>query len=130
MQVKNPPENVKHGLGLEQILIGAGLSVRACALTEAMVLNRLIAPRSEHAMPDWMRRCALEELLHSDFSALSEAALYRNLDQLHPRREQIESALAARERTLFNLDHTLLLYDLTSTYFEGLAQRNPQAQRG
>ena len=117
-------------LGLPQILARAGLAERACLLTEAMVLNRLIAPRSEHAMPDWMRRCALEELLQSDFSRLSEASLYRNLDKLHPRREQIETALAERERSLFNLDDTLLLYDLTSTYFEGLAERNPQAQRG
>jgi Transposase DDE domain len=117
-------------LGLPQILARAGLAERACALTEVMVLNRLIAPRSEHAMPDWIRRCALEELLQSDFSTLSEASLYRNLDQLHPRREPIETALAERERTLFNLDDTLLLYDLTSTYFEGLAERNPQAQRG
>jgi transposase len=117
-------------LGLPQILTRAGLPERACVLTEAMVLNRLIAPRSEHAMPDWMRRCALAELLQSDFSTLSDEALYRNLDKLHPRREQIESALAERERTLFNFDDTLLLYDLTSTYFEGLAERNPQAQRG
>jgi Transposase DDE domain len=117
-------------LGLSQILAQAGLAERAGVLTEAMVLNRLIAPRSEYAMPDWMRRCALEELLQSDFSTLSEAALYRNLDKLHPRREQIETALAERERTLFNLDDTLLLYDLTSTYFEGLTARNPQAQRG
>jgi len=117
-------------LGLEQILARAGLSPRACVLSEAMVLNRLVAPRSEHAMPDWIRRCALEEILQSDFSALSEAALYRNLDKLHPCRERIETALAHREQTLFNLDDTLLLYDLTSTYFEGLAARNPQAQRG
>lgn len=117
-------------LELEQILAGAGLSKRAGVLTEAMVLNRLIAPRSEHAMPDWIRRCALEEVLHSDFAALNDDALYRNLDQLHPRREQIEAALAKREQTLFNLDDTVFLYDLTSTYFEGLAQRNAQAQRG
>ena len=58
-------------LGLPQILARAGLAERACVLTEAMVLNRLIAPRSEHAMPDWIRRCALEELLQSDFSILS-----------------------------------------------------------
>jgi transposase len=117
-------------LGLRQILGRAGLPERACLLTEAMVLNRLIAPRSEHAMPDWMRRCALEEILQSNFSAVHDDALYRNLDKLHPHREAIESALAERERTLFNLDDTLLLYDLTSTYFEGGAERNPQAQRG
>lgn len=117
-------------LGLGQILARAGLPERAGLLTEAMVLNRLIAPCSEHAMPDWMRRCALADLLHSDFSTLSDEALYRNLDKLHPHRELIEGALAERERTLFNLDDTLLLYDLTSTYFEGQGERNPQAQRG
>jgi transposase len=117
-------------LGLGPILAHAGLPERACVLTEAMVLNRLIAPRSEHAMPDWIRRCALEEILQSDFSTLNDDALYRNLDKLHPQREPIEAALAQREQTLFNLDDTLLLYDLTSTYFEGLAEGNPQAQRG
>ena len=117
-------------LGLAHILAGAGLSARACVLTEAMVLNRLIAPRSEHAMPDWMGRCALAEIVGRDFSHLSDEALYRHLDQLHPHREQIENTLAQRERTLFNLDDTLVLDDLTSTYFEGTAARNPQAQRG
>ncbi len=117
-------------LGLDQILARAGLSQRAQLLTQAMVLNRLIAPRSEHAMPEWMRRCALEEILQTDFGGLAEDALYRNLDKLHPKRELIETALAQREQTLFNLDDTVFLYDLTSTYFEGLAQLNPQAQRG
>jgi hypothetical protein len=117
-------------LQLPQILARAGLSERACVLTEAMVLNRLIAPRAEHAMPDWMRRGAVAELLQSNFSRLNDEALYRNLDKLHPCREPIEAALAERERSLFNLDDTLLLYDLTSTYFEGLTARNPQAQRG
>jgi transposase len=56
--------------------------------------------------------------------------LYRNLDHLHPNRERIEAALAEREKTLFNLDDTWYLYDLTSTYFEGQALSNPQAKRG
>lgn len=47
-----------------------------------------------------------------------------------PNRERIESALAEREKTLFDLDDTLYLYDLTSTYFEGEAASNPQAKRG
>ena len=50
--------------------------------------------------------------------------------RLHPQRAAIERALAERERTLFNLDDTIYLYDLTSTYFEGQCPRNPQAQRG
>jgi len=117
-------------LGLDAILSRAGLSKRACILSEAMTLNRLIFPLSEHAMADWMRRTAMGDILGVDFSQLNENALYRNLDRLHPKREQIERELAEREKTLFNLDDTVYLYDLTSTYFEGLAKRNPQAKRG
>jgi transposase len=117
-------------LGLTEILQGAGLSERACQLSEAMTLNRLIFPLSEHAMPDWMGRTALDDLLGAKLSSLSDEALYRNLDRLHPNRERIERELAEREKTLFNLDDTLYLYDLTSSYFEGEAGSNPQAKRG
>ena len=117
-------------LGLNEILAGAGLSHRACQLTEVMTLNRLIFPLSEHATPDWIERTALGDILGTDFSTLNDEALYRNLDRLHPNREAIERELAEREKTLFNLDDTLYLYDLTSTYFEGEALANPQAQRG
>jgi len=117
-------------LGLNQILAAAGLSERACRLSEAMTLNRLIFPLSEHAMPEWIRNTALADIVGTDFSGLSDEALYRNLDRLHPQREAIERALAEREKTLFSLDDTLYLYDLTSTYFEGQAENNPQAKRG
>jgi transposase len=117
-------------LGLNEILAGAGLSHRACQLTEVMTLNRLIFPVSEHAMPDWIERTALGDILGTDFSTLNDEALYRNLDRLHPNREALERELAEREKTLFNLDDTLYLYDLTSTYFEGEALANPQAKRG
>lgn len=117
-------------LGLSEILQHAGLSDRACLLSEAMVLNRLIFPLSEHAMPDWMERTALDDVLEAKLSWLSDEALYRNLDRLHPHREQIERELGESEKTLFNLDDTVFLYDLTSTYFEGEARSNPQAKRG
>jgi transposase len=117
-------------LGLDDILTSAGLSERTRLLTCAMTMNRLIAPRSEHAMPDWIRRTALGDILEVDFSELSEASLYRNLDTLHPERAVIESGLVERERNLFNLDNTIFLYDLTSTYFEGEAKLNRKAKRG
>jgi len=117
-------------LGLEQILRDSGLSAPARWLSEAMVLNRLIAPCSEHAMPEWIERTALGDLLGVDFSELSDEALYRNLDRLYPNRERIETALAEREKTLFNLDDSYYLYDLTSTYFEGKCAANPKAQLG
>ncbi len=117
-------------LTLDPILAAAGLSRRARLLTEVMTLNRLVSPASEHAMPAWIRRTALADILATDFSTLNDEALYRNLDRLHPQRAVIEQALAARERTLFNLDDTIYLYDLTSTYFEGQCPYNPQAKRG
>jgi transposase len=117
-------------LDMDTILSRAGLSKRTCTLSEAMTLNRLIFPLSEHAMADWIRRTAMADILGEDFSELNEDALYRNLDKLYPNREAIERELGEREKTLFNLDDTLYLYDLTSTYFEGQAKQNPQAKRG
>jgi hypothetical protein len=96
-------------LGIDAVLRRAGLSQRACTLTEAMTLNRLICPLSEHAMPDWIRRTALGDILNEDFSGLYDEALYRNLDRLHPNREPIERELAEREKTLFNLEDTVYL---------------------
>jgi len=117
-------------LDLEEILGRAGLSKQARLLSEVMTLNRLIFPLSELSMPDWIRRTALGDILGTDFSELNEDSLYRNLDKLHPKREQIETELAEREKTLFKLEDMIYLYDLTSTYFEGLAEMNSQAKRG
>ena len=97
------PVHVGHqlwqALALDRILMEAGLSARTRALTEIMTLNRLVSPASEHAMPDWIRRTALADILRLDFRTLSDEALYGSLDRLHPRRAPIERALAARERT-------------------------------
>lgn len=117
-------------LGLSEVLAGAGLDKNSRMLTCAMVLNRLISPCAEHAMPRWIRHTALDDILGIDFETLHRSALYRNLDRLYPKRDQIETALVERERDLFNLDQTVFLYDLTSTYFEGLALANPKAKRG
>jgi transposase len=117
-------------IGLDEILEQQGLSERARQLASAMTMNRLIHPVSENAMPAWIRRTALADILGRDFDDLAEDALYRVLDALHPHRAAIETALVERERSLFNLDPTIYLYDLTSTYFEGLAAANPKAKRG
>src|SRR2546427_449081 len=98
----------------------------ACVMT----LNRLIAPSSEHAMPDWIKRTALADILGVDFDGLEEDPLYQVLDKLLPHRAAIEAALVARERSLFKLDQTIYLYDLTSTNFEGQCVRNAKAKRG
>ena len=117
-------------LGLDHILRDCGLSQAVCRLACVMTLNRLIAPASEHAMPAWIRRTALADILGVSFDALEEDPLYQVLDKLHPHRATIEAALIERERSLFNLDQTIYLYDLTSTYFEGLCAANPKSKRG
>jgi hypothetical protein len=117
-------------LGLDDILAACGLPASTRQLACAITLNRLIQPAAEHAIPQWVRRTALADILGISFDALAEDALYRVLDKLHPHRAAIEAALVERERNLFNLDRTVYLYDLTSHYFEGIAAANPKAKRG
>lgn len=117
-------------LELDRILCDCKLSPAVRRLTCVMTLNRLIAPSSEHAMPDWIRRTALADILDVDFDGLEEDPLYQVLDKLHPHRAAIEAALVTRERSLFDLDQTVYLYDLTSTYFEGGCARNDKAKLG
>jgi transposase len=117
-------------LELDRILDDCGLPMAVRRIACAMVLNRLIAPASEHAMPNWMRRTALTDVLDFNFDEVEEERLYRVLDKLYPHRATIEAALVTRERSLFNLDATVYLYDLTSTYFEGLCPHNDKAKRG
>src|SRR5256884_3217299 len=117
-------------LELDRILRDCKLPAGVRQVTCVMTLNRLIAPCSEHAMPAWIRRTALADILCVDFAGLDEQPLYRVLDKLHPHRAAIEAELVRRERSLFNLDPTIYFYDLTSTYFEGLAAKNGKAVRG
>jgi transposase len=117
-------------LSLDRVLHDCGLPETVRQLACAMVLNRLIAPTSEHAMPDWMRHTALVDILDVDFQGVDDNRLYRVLDKLYPHRATIEAALVQRERSLFNLDTTVYLYDVTSTYFEGQCPRNDKAKLG
>ncbi len=117
-------------LKMNEILKQAGFSEKTRLLTLLMVMNRLISPSSEHKMPNWINSTALSDLLSLDLISLNDEALYRNLDELHPKRGIIEALLAEKEKNLFSLDDTIYLYDLTSTYFEGDCLLNVQAKRG
>lgn len=117
-------------LQITEALLAAGLSERACLLTEMMTINRLVEPSSELATVEWVRRTALPDILGEDIVIETPKALYQNMDLLHPKRKKIEAALAEKERTLFNLDNQVILYDLTSTYFEGQSLLNGKAQYG
>ena len=94
------------------------------------MVGRLIAPRSERGTAGWFARTALGELMPGSVARVNKDTLYRISDQLYAHRVAIENGLAARERELFALEETIILYDLSSTYFEGIAARNKKAAHG
>jgi transposase len=95
------------------------------------VINRLCAPCSEFALAEhWYAATGLEELLGVPDDTVTKDRLYRTLDALLKAKEPIEDDLKEQLGTLFQLDYDLLLYDLTSTFFEGLAEDNELAKRG
>jgi len=96
-----------------------------------LVIARLCEPSSElHIAEDWYRRTALEDLLGVAPEQVNDDRLYRALDQLLPHKRALEEHLKNRLGELFALDYELLLYDVTSTFFEGQAEGNPLARRG
>lgn len=117
-------------LQMNAILKAAGLAAAAIKLTEVMTLNRLVHPDSERAMVEWAKRVAVSDVVGMDVEKLNDDRFYRNMDKLHGKRFQIENLLREREKSLFNLQDTLILYDLTNTYFEGEARQIPKAKRG
>jgi Transposase DDE domain len=106
-------------------------TVRPADIVAIEVINRLCQPCSEFALAEhWYASTALEDLVGVPDAAVTKDRLYRTLDQLLKAQDQIENDFKERLGTLFQLDYDLLLYDLTSTYFEGLAEENELAQRG
>jgi Transposase DDE domain len=106
-------------------------TIRPADIVAIEVINRLCGPCSEFALAEhWYRSTALEDLLGVPDRAVTKDRLYRTLDRLLKAQEAIEGDLKDRLGDLFELDYDLLLYDLTSTYFEGLAEENDLAHRG
>jgi transposase len=96
-----------------------------------LVASRLCEPSSElHIAEDWYRRTALGDLLQLDEERVNKDRLYRALDQLLVHKEAVEAHLSRRCGELFAIQNDVLLYDMTSTFFEGQAEANPLAQRG
>ena len=96
-----------------------------------LLLARLCEPSSElHLAEHVYQGSALSDLLGIPDEKVNEDRLYRALDTLLPHKKALEKHLKERLGELFDLDYDLLLYDITSTYFEGQADGNPQAQRG
>jgi transposase len=116
---------------LDELLPQGREEISWSVMAQILVLGRLVDASSELRLAEHTYEgSALAELLGVPAEKVNEDRLYRTLDRFLPHKTALEKHLQQRLGELFALDYDLLLYDVTSTYFEGEAAANPQAQRG
>ncbi len=100
-------------------------------MLQLLVVNRLLEPGSEFRVHrQWFVDSAMDELLGEDFAVAEKDRLYRCLDRILEHKQELFVWLKKKWADLFAADFEVLLYDLTSTYFEGQMEQNPKAKRG
>lgn len=118
-------------LELDRLLGECGFSQRAVQVATLLVIGRLVSPGSERRTHRWAQHIsAVDELLGTDFGHLSLNTLYKVSQQMLAAKEVIEKHLRDKERDLFGLQESIILYDLTNTFLEGRAAANPKAKFG
>ena len=122
-------------LGLDQFFAqavdGDGADVPWSCVTAVLAINRLCAPGSELGIEErWYPGTALDDLLEIEEGKINDTRLYRCLDRILPHKTRLEQHLKQRYGELFGAEFDVLLYDLTSTYVEGAAEKNPMMRRG
>ena len=118
-------------LQLDQKLSALGFSKVELAAAVGNIIGRVVSPGSELHTHDWLQsRSALGELLDHDYGNTSLTRLYNISDKLLRNQTALETFLSVQEQTLFDLNRSIVLYDLTNTYFEGQCTQNPKAQFG
>jgi transposase len=123
--------SVMRELGFIEHLQALGFNRAQCAAAIGNVIGRMAAPGSELATWGWLKNeSALGEILEFDFEGMSLMRLYRASDLLLHHQTKIEAFVFERVRSLFALESTVTLYDLTNTYFEGTQKANSKAARG
>ena len=106
-------------------------AVRWEQVLQLLVINRLLEPGSEYRLHrEWFDRSAMDQLLGVDFAVAEKDRLYRCLDRILAHKQDLFVWLKQKWADLFDADFEVLLYDLTSTYFEGNAEGNAKAKRG
>jgi transposase len=117
--------------GLEDKLAELGLNRPQIAAAIGSIVGRMAHPGSELATHAWLQqRSALGELLEFDFEAMDLNRLYRISDALYKHREALQDHLFAQSQAMLGFGQTITLYDLTNTYFEGIAAGVSKAKRG
>lgn len=118
-------------VALDQKLTELGFTRPQLSAAIGTIIGRMVAPGSELATHAWLHeQTGLGELIDYDFDNTKLTRLYRVSDQLLQHKEALEAHLYNRERSLFEFDEAITLYDLTNTYFEGTAQGNSNAALG
>jgi transposase len=116
---------------LEEQLDGEAAEVAWSRVAAVLAINRLCAPGSEWGIEErWYPATVLEDLLRIPAGTINHTRLYRCLDRLIPHKTEIERHLKQRYGELFEAEFDVLLYDLTSSYVEGEAPKNPMMRRG
>jgi transposase len=115
----------------EQAIDGEPADVPWSRVAALLGINRLCAPGSELAVEQrWYPSTALDDLLEIEEGKINDTRLYRCLDRILPHKTKLERHLKQRYGELFAAEFDVLLYDLTSTYVEGAAEKNPMMRRG
>jgi transposase len=115
----------------EETIDKAPADVPWSRIAALLTINRLCAPGSELAVEQrWYPSTALDDLLGIEEGKINDTRLYRCLDRILPHKTKLEEHLKGRYGSLFGAEFDVLLYDLTSTYVEGVAEDNPMMRRG
>lgn len=117
-------------LQMDKTLQSVGIKTLVANRLKLLITNRLTEPLSEHALIDWSHRTALPEITGEKLKHTQKGCLYRAGDILYKHRKKIEECLRRREKDLFNLKRSVVLYDVTNTHFEGQCASNPKAKHG
>lgn len=108
-----------------------GEDIPWATMAKILTVARFCEPSSElHIAEDWVRKTALADILGVNEEKINDDRLYRGLDKVLPLKAALESHVEKQWEGLFDIKYDLLLYDITSTYFEGKMEGNPQARRG
>ena len=115
----------------EEAMDGDSADVPWSRVAALLAINRLCAPSSELAIEErWYPSTALDDLLEIEEDKINDTRLYRCLDRILPHKTKLERHLKERYGELFGAEFDVLLYDLTSSYVEGAAEKNPMMRRG
>ena len=129
--VEHAALSVMRQCALEDKLAELGLNRPQIAAAVGSIVARMAHPGSELATHAWLQqRSALGELIDFNFEAMDLNRLYRASDALYKHREALQDHLFGQAQSMFGFGQTITLYDLTNTYFEGIAAGVSKAKRG